>query len=78
MILLLPEHIIAIFFIRNWKSVTFPFVSGFVIGQLYDHCDVDVDCSAVVTNSNCTNNMCLCENGYKAESNNATCTLRKS
>ena len=46
------------------------------VGIIGDECDVDVDCSAAVGSSNCTNAECFCDSGYLANVDGTTCTKR--
>ena len=43
-------------------------------GELFDSCENDTDCSYAVANSNCTNQQCFCDSGYKRDDTNATCS----
>ena len=47
-----------------------------LIGKILSPCNVDVDCSAAVPFSNCTNtnNKCLCNTGYLRSSDLKTCS----
>lgn len=47
------------------------------LGIIGDQCTVDVDCDAVIDNSNCTDSMCYCDSGYYSTNSNKTCTKSK-
>ena len=47
-----------------------------LIRKITDACIADDHCNFAVTNSNCTNNICLCNSGYKVNSLKTTCSRR--
>ena len=46
-------------------------------GHVYDNCSMEIDCSAAVTYSNCSNSVCSCYLGYQTSALLTECNKSK-